>query len=136
LGFDYNYDMDEDAFGREASTKNNLALTYKNTNFYHKKLKWDTSIRYTDQFNAQPNTNGFINNLFLNSWTTPTSLENSQGATLNNQTQRSYSPLRFTHPESLFNYNKNADHYQLFLGSIQNQFKISDDLQLTSKINY
>lgn len=136
LGFDYNYDMDEDAFGREASTKNNLALTYKNTHFYHKKLKWDTSIRYTDQFNAQPNTNGFINNLFMNLWTTPTSFENSQGATLNNQTQRSYSPLRFNNPEWLFNYNKNADHYQLFLGSIQNQFKISDDLQLTSKINY
>ena len=135
-GIDYSNISSEDSFGQERSSKDNITLNFDNKRNYRRKITWSTFIKYSKWIDNQPNINGFLNNLLLNSWITPVSFSNMQGYVLPNNTQRSFSPINYNNPEWLFNNNKNYDINNLLVVSLKNKFKISDDFNIESQISY
>ncbi len=133
---DYINKSSDDIFGRNRSTTNDVILSYKTTKYQDRKLDWNTFVKYGKRINNQPNINGFINNLLLNSWITPNSFSNTQGTIIADNTQRSFNPSNYNNPEWLFNNNKNFDVNDLFVVSLQNDIEPSDDFKIQTHVNY
>jgi hypothetical protein len=135
-GMDYSNKNTEDSFGRNHSKRDNILVSFDTRRNYKRKLTWKTFVKFSKWINNQPNINGFANNLLLNSWATPTSFSNAQGEKLQDNSQRSFSPTNYNNPEWLFNNNKNFDANNLFVASLENKFKITDDLNVESQLSY
>lgn len=135
-GVDYSHKNTEDIFGQTRSNSDNLSLKFKTNQNYYRKLSWEAFIKYGNQTNNQPNINGFANNLLLNTWITPVTFENAQGNILQDNSQRSFSPANYNNPEWLLSNNRNYDKNVLFVASLQNNFRLSDDVIVKSNINY
>ncbi|WP_299121503.1 carboxypeptidase-like regulatory domain-containing protein [uncultured Winogradskyella sp.] len=135
-GIDFSNKNTEDAFGLKHSKRDNIVLSFDNKRHYDRKLTWKSFVKLSKWINNQPNINAFTNNLLINSWITPVSFENSQGTVLLDNNQRSFSPTNYNNPEWLLNNNKNYDANDLFVFSLENEFKIIDDLSLESQLNY
>lgn len=136
FGIDFTNELNNDFFGREKITSNTLSMSYRKTPQSYYKLNWDTFLKYGNQIDHQPNINGIQNNLLLNLWSTPVSFSNSQGATLNTNTQRSFSPTLFNNPEWLLKFHDNSEKNSLLIASVQNKLMLSDDITFESKLNY
>ncbi len=120
-------------FGKPQKTTNKLNLHYRTgSDFYN---HWSSFISYETIKDGQPNTNGFYSNLLLNSWATPISFSNQQGANLPNKTQRRFSN-NFNNTEWLFNKHQNSNTLSSFVASIKNKKKIGYGIQLNSQLSY
>ena len=135
-GLDYSHKTSEDIFGQIRSNSDNITLKFNSNQNYNRKLGWEAFVKYGNQINNQPNINGFANNLLLNTWITPVTFENAQGNILQDNSQRSFSPANYNNLEWLLSNNRNYDKNDLFVASLQNNFRLSDDIIVKSNINY
>jgi hypothetical protein len=107
--FDFNYDF-----------KNKVSFFYKSN----------------IDINNQPNINGFINNLLLTTFATPTSFENNQGYLLSNNAQRSFSPNQFNNPHWLLSLNQNKNKSTSIIVGAKSDVSINDNLNLNSIVSF
>ncbi len=135
LRFDFTNRTQKDLYDVERSRTNNIQLKYAEKSNY-KYMTWKAFLKYNHQINNQPNINGFLNNLLLNAWATPPSFSNTQGASLLDNTQRSFSPNLFNNPEWLLQYNRNSEKQSHFVSGLNNKITISDALSFNTKLNY
>ncbi len=120
-------------FGSPQKTTNKLNLHYRTgSDFYN---HWSSFISYETIKDKQPNTNGFYNNLLLNSWATPISFSNQQGASLANKTQRRFSN-NFNNTAWLLNNNQNSNTISSLVATIKNKKNIGYGIQLNSQLSY
>jgi len=103
---------------------------------YGFKNKISAFFKSTSETNNQPNINGFLNNLILSSFITPTSFENSQGYLLNNNTQRSFSPNQFNNPLWLLELNQNRSKSTSTIIGAKSNIQINDNLKLNSIVSF
>lgn len=134
LGMDYTYTSSKDVFNREKNNGSEVALTYKKR-VVNDKLSWDAFIKYGSSLDNQPNINGFLNNILLNTWSTPSSFSNTQGFILENNSQRRFNS-NFNNPEWLLENNRNYEKTNFFIASVQNILSASDDIKINSIFNY
>ncbi|MCK7589418.1 TonB-dependent receptor [Subsaxibacter sp. CAU 1640] len=135
VGLNISHKTNEDVFGRERSKSNDITLNFNNKDYQTSKLEWDAFLKYSNKTDNQPNINGFQNNVLLNTWITPPSFENSQGAVLDNGSQRSFSPNNYNNPRWLLENNRNSESYDYLIGSVQNKIDLGD-FNLESNLNY
>ena len=136
LGFDFTNKTQKDLYNFEKSYSNDLIINFEKPLKDSYKIGWDVFIKYSNQNNNQPNINGFQNNLLLNAWATPVNFSNKQGAALLNGLQRSFNSNAYNNPEWLLRNNRNSENNTLFISSLQNKFKITDEIQIGSNLNY
>ncbi|TSE05855.1 carboxypeptidase-like regulatory domain-containing protein [Aquimarina algiphila] len=135
-GVTYRDKRNKDIFNTERSRFQEIELRHNNPKNSDKKVTWDTFIKYAKRIDNQPNLNGFLNTLLLNTWATPVSFENQQGSRLITDTQRSFSPEHFNNPLWLLKNNRNRSVNSMFSASIQNGFKLGEDTSLYTNINH
>ena len=120
----------DDLFDIERSNLTQFDFNYDYKNTVSVFFKSNTEI------NNQPNINGFLNNLLLSTYLTPTSFENSQGSLFNNNTQRSFSPSQFNNPIWLLKLNQNRSKTSSTVIGVKGDIRINDNLNLNSIISY
>ncbi|MEM5565756.1 carboxypeptidase-like regulatory domain-containing protein [Psychroserpens sp. AS72] len=126
----------KDVFDREQSNGNDLKLSFKNKKSFHQKgPNWSGYISYGNFKNNQPNSNGFLNNVLLNSWSTPPTFSNVQGAVLSDGSQRQFNS-NFNNPNWVLEHNKNVDKTNFFIATIQNDIDISNKINIESNLSY
>ena len=131
----YNKSM-TNIFDSEKSSHSSVSVNYNNKNNYSKKVKWNSFVNYYSESNNQPNTSGFYNNLLLNALATPSSFNNNTRYRFDDNSQRSFAPEYYNNPHWLLNTSRNYRTSQLFTFSLQNEFRVTDDINIYSKINY
>ncbi len=125
----------KDIFNKELNTDNKISLKYERPSYRENEHGWYTYLSYQDQVDNQPNINGFLNNLLLNSWATPPSFSNKQKVSLVDNVLRSFSNA-FNNPEWLFENNRNAIETKVFMASAFHTYRFSKNLKLISGLNY
>jgi len=103
---------------------------------YDFKNKISAFFKSNTETNNQPNINGFLNNLILSSFITPTSFENSQGYLLSNNMQRSFSPNQFNNPLWLFELNQNRSKSTSTIIGAKSNIQLNDNLKLNSILSF
>ncbi|WP_281986579.1 carboxypeptidase-like regulatory domain-containing protein [Aquimarina aggregata] len=136
IGILFNSKKNRDIFNRENSRFEKVTLNYNNAKNSSKKLIWDTFITYTNTIDNQPNLNGFLNTLLLNTWATPTSFDSKQGTILPDNKQRTFSANNFNNPNWLLENNRNRIRTSDFVASLQNTLELSDNTSLYANTNY
>ncbi len=120
----------EDLFDTE---KSNLTQFDFNYDF---KNKVTVFFKSNAEINNQPNSNGFLNNLILSSFSTPTSFENNQGYLLGNNRQRSFSPTHFNNPFWLLKLNQNKSKSTSAIIGAKSNIQINDNMKLNSIVSF
>ncbi|MBO6605272.1 carboxypeptidase-like regulatory domain-containing protein [Psychroserpens sp.] len=134
LEFGYNNQSNRDLFNQERRSSNFFDIHFKSLNKYKTRTNWSGLVKYGKIIDRQPNINGFINNVLLNSWATPASFSNSQGYLLNGS-QRRFSE-QFNNPYWLLNTNRNNEENQSFLGSVKIKKWLNDKLSILGQVDF
>lgn len=135
LGLKYKDNRTEDIFNTERRRVNEVVLRYNTSKNRNKVVDWNTFIQYRKSWDNQPNLNGFLNTVLLNTWATPASFDTNQGTILSNGEQRGFS-TNFNNPLWLLQNNRNRVENSTFLASLQNEIRFSEDAKLYTNINY
>ncbi len=123
-----------DMYGKERSALNEFDLSYEGNSYND--ITWQFELKRNHSIEKQPNINGFQNNLLLNAMVTPATFENQQGIDLANDNQRSFSNTIFNNPEWLLKNNRNQISNKIWIASLKNSFRLSEEVELFSRFNF
>ena len=127
VAFNYTNNNFKDLFNKSGNKTNAIDLNYTNKGEI---LHWDTSIRYSKSKVGNANINAFHNQVYLADLITPASFSNNQGFSLDDGSQRSFSPLNFNNPNWLLERNGNDFKYSFFKANLKNKINVVDGLNL------
>lgn len=134
-GFDYLNKRGKDLYGVERSSLDEFTISFNNERGYHT-LEWNAQVKYLTSRENQPNINGFQNNLLFSALGTPPSFENNQSSTLSNGMQRSFSVSNLNNPQWLLNSNRNRLDNEVWIGILNNELNLGDEVKLNTKLGY
>lgn len=125
----------KDVFEKEQSNGNDINLSFKRKTKYQYGLNLQAFIKFGNFENNQPNINGFLNNVLLNTWATPTTFSNNQGTIISNTSPRRFNS-NFNNPNWLLEQNKNSDKSRFFIATVQNDLDISEKISFKSNLSF
>ena len=134
-GFDYLNKSGKDIYGAERSNLDEFTIKFNNSQGYYD-FEWDAQVKYVKSLENQPNINGFRNNLLLSALATSPTFQNNQGNSLQDGTQRSFSPTRYNNPNWLLNSNRNQLNNKVWIGILNSKMRVADNVTLNSKLGY